>query len=304
MDEFAAQFDDERMGEQIEAEVASGRRTGRARRWSGRSSRSPATAPEEIFVEPTDRGRVHHRGQGGPTTMQCLVPVTTVALVVGRRRGRVSGSAAGRRYFTPMRVGDRRCDAVGGSVEHGAAAVAAPPDHRRGAAAVEVERVLGAELLAAAGPPRPACSRGSALDRPSTTSSRIRPVSRSMPTAVRGCSSRSFSTMVLAVAEQDLLAADRDCGPAGQAPPHGRARADPHLLQLRRRPGRGRSAPCRRSACRRSGWSGSAITRPSGSRPSGRLRLAVGDPVAGGPAPVGRVDADAGLPDPRVSSRW
>ena len=139
------------------AEVATRRRTRRPDAASARSSRSAATAPDEIFVraDTDSRASTDHRRQGAPTTKQCLVPVDEPSpLVVGRRpRPVVAGSAGrGRRYFTPMRVGDgSRCDAVGRGVEHRQARRCGPrADHRRGAAAVEVEGVLGAELLASA----------------------------------------------------------------------------------------------------------------------------------------------------------
>ncbi len=77
--DFASQFEDERMGEQLQAEVA-GADVPDGETLLGAVVSIACAAPEEIFVESTDRG-VSITGGKVDTTMQCLVPVTSVALV-------------------------------------------------------------------------------------------------------------------------------------------------------------------------------------------------------------------------------
>ena len=191
VDEFTAQFEDERMGEPLNAEVAAPTyRTADARR-GGR--RVGCDAPERGLR------RGHRRGveiTGGKVTRRHAVPGAgdDRRAGAGRLRGgvRLSRPVVG----TSRRWRRRRSAATPSEgVFSTWATVATPPDQRRRAAAVEVEAVLGPELLEQPGllDQRVAAA---GLDRPSTTSSRIRPPSRSIPTAVRGCSSLSFSTWI------------------------------------------------------------------------------------------------------------
>ena len=79
--EFAAQFDDERMGERLSAEVADGRRTRRPDAGRGGRLDRPATRPRRSSWRQDLAGGVTVTAGKIPNDKQCLVPVTTVALV-------------------------------------------------------------------------------------------------------------------------------------------------------------------------------------------------------------------------------
>jgi hypothetical protein len=79
VDEFAAQFDDTRMGERLKAEIAKAD-VPDGQTVVGAVVSMACDAPEQVFVEQTGRG-LAITGSKVPTDKQCLVPVTTVALV-------------------------------------------------------------------------------------------------------------------------------------------------------------------------------------------------------------------------------
>ena len=79
VDEFAAQFEDQRMGESLKAEIA-GADVPEGQTVAGAVVAVACDAPEQVFVEHTDRG-LAITGSKVVTDKQCLVPVTSVALV-------------------------------------------------------------------------------------------------------------------------------------------------------------------------------------------------------------------------------
>jgi hypothetical protein len=80
VDEFAAQFDDERMGERLSAEVADAD-VPEGQTLLGAVVSLACDPPEEVFVEQALNGGLTVTAGKVPNNKQCLVPVTTVALV-------------------------------------------------------------------------------------------------------------------------------------------------------------------------------------------------------------------------------
>jgi len=78
--EFAAQFDDERMGERLSAEVAKAH-VPDGQTLVGAVVSIACDPPAEIFVDEGLAGGVTVAAGKVPNDKQCLVPVTTVALV-------------------------------------------------------------------------------------------------------------------------------------------------------------------------------------------------------------------------------